>query len=263
MSSKLPNRLDQLFAHKKTKLLSLYYCAGHPQRDSTLPILHAIANSQKVDFVEIGIPYSDPVADGPVIQKASALARQNGMTLRTLFDQLEQVRPSLQIPIVLMGYIAPIMRYGFNKFFERCAAVGIDGVIIPDLPFSDYLREVKPLAEEAGVHVIMLITPETTDERIRDIDAQAKGFLYLMSTAGTTGAQQNFDSQKQAYFARIAAMELQNPCMVGFGISNRQTLEAAQNHAAGAIVGSRFVSLLDEHQDPAKALSCLLDHLNS
>jgi tryptophan synthase alpha chain len=214
-----------------------------------------------IDFIEVGIPFSDPMADGPVIQDAATKALRNGMSLRTLFDQLYDIRREVSLPLILMGYMNPIYRYGYEAFFERCAQTGIDGVIIPDLPFRDYLDEVKPVADRHDVRVIMLITPETSEERIHFIDDHTDGFIYMVSSAAITGAQKEFNEAKQAYFNRVNQMQLKHPRMIGFGISNRQTLQAAQSNAAGAIIGSKFVQLLDETHDPEKALDLLMDAL--
>ena len=213
-------------------------------------------------MIEIGIPFSDPMADGPVIQAAATQALRNGMTLKKLFAQLADIRSEVQIPLILMGYLNPIMQYGFEAFCQSCQTCGIDGMIIPDLPFKDYLNTYKPIADRYQLKVIMLITPETSEERIRLIDEHTDGFIYMVSSAATTGAQQDFDAQKQAYFQSIEAMNLRNPRMIGFGISNRQTYQAAAAHAAGCIIGSKFVTLLEEEQgNAAKAADRLMECL--
>jgi tryptophan synthase alpha chain len=202
------------------------------------------------------------MADGPVIQQAAVQALRNGMTLRRLFGQLKDIRREVSIPLILMGYLNPIMQYGFEHFCQSCQECGIDGVIIPDLPFKDYMENYRATAEKYDVKVIMLITPETSEERIRLIDEHTDGFIYMVSSAAITGAQKDFNAQKLAYFERIAAMNLRNPRMIGFGISNKQTYESAASHAAGAIIGSKFVTLLAEHQGNAEqAIDCLLDAL--
>lgn len=256
------NRINQLFSTKKSGILSLYFCAGHYTLDATVDTI-ATLEKKGIDMIEIGIPFSDPMADGPVIQDAANKALSNGMTLKLLFSQLEQVRDQgVQIPLLLMGYLNPIMQYGFENFCKSCQSVGIDGVIIPDLPFKDYMNEFRPVAEKYDVKVIMLITPETEDERIRLIDDNTDGFIYMVSSAAITGAQKDFNAQKQEYFQRIAGMNLRNPRMIGFGISNKQTLEAAQANAAGAIIGSKFVSLLSDNQgDAAAAVDQLYEQL--
>ena len=239
------NRIDKLFSGSPQRLLSIYFCAGAPTPDGTADVVRCLAR-EGVDMIEIGIPFSDPMADGPVIQDAATKALRGGMTLDKLFSQLEGIRADVDIPLVLMGYLNPVFRYGFERFCRRCAEVGVDGMIIPDLPFKDYMENYKAVAERYGLRFIMLITPETSEERVRLIDANTSGFIYMVSSAATTGAQKDFDAQKQAYFQKIEQMHLRIPRMVGFGISNRQTFDAACAHAAGGIVGSRFVSLLDE-----------------
>lgn len=256
------NRINKLFETKKSGLLSIYFCAGHPTVDSTVSIIKTLEKN-RIDFIEVGIPFSDPMADGPVIQDAATKALRNGMSLKKLFCQLENIRQEgVQLPLILMGYMNPIYHMGFEDFFLRCSQVGIDGVIIPDLPFKDYLDEVKPVADKYDIRVIMLITPETSDERIRFIDKHTDGFIYMVSSAATTGAQKEFDQTKQSYFNKVNAMNLQHPRMIGFGISNKQTLESAQANAAGAIIGSKFVTLLDQMHDPQKAIDALYDALS-
>ena len=254
------NRINQLFATKSEKILSIYFCAGHPTLEGTADTIKTL-EQHGVDMIEVGIPFSDPMADGPVIQDAATKALRNGMTLKKLFSQLEGIRNGVKMPLILMGYLNPIMQFGFEAFCQRCVEVGIDGVIIPDLPFKDYLEEYKPVADKYDIRIIMLITPETSEERIRFIDDNTDGFIYMVSSASTTGAQKEFGDQKQAYFSRIKAMNLKHPCMIGFGISNKQTLEAAQANAAGAIIGSKFVKLFEETQDASKAIEALKEAL--
>lgn len=255
------NRIDQLFQENPHNLLSIYFCAGCPTLEGTADVIRALARNG-VDMVEIGIPFSDPMADGVVIQEAATRALRNGMSLRLLFSQLRDIRQQVRIPLILMGYLNPIMQFGFEAFCRECVACGIDGVIIPDLPFRDYEAYYKDIALRYDIRVIMLITPETSEARIRDIDAHTGGFIYLVSSAATTGAQHDFDARKQAYFRRVEELQLRNPRMVGFGISNRQTFEAACAHASGAIIGSRFVTLLNEyHGDADKAICHLKEDL--
>lgn len=251
------NRLTELFQNKKSSLLSVYFTSGYPRLNDTMPILSAL-ESNGVDLAEVGIPFSDPMADGPVIQHSAGEALHNGMSLRLLFEQLKDVRQTIKMPLILMGYLNPIMQYGFANFCKSCKEVGIDGMIIPDLPFSDYLANYKEIADELDLKVIMLITPETSDERIRLIDQHTDGFIYLVSSASTTGAQQSFGEDKQDYFRRVSAMNLRNPLLVGFGISNRVTLEAATAHTNGAIIGSKFIQLLGEKETPDEAVKELL-----
>jgi tryptophan synthase alpha chain len=255
------NRITQLFDSKKSGIRSVYFTAGYPQLNDTAAILKAL-ESKGVDMVEVGIPFSDPMADGPVIQQASTCALRKGMSLRLLFEQLTDIRQEIHLPIILMGYLNPIMQFGFENFCRQCAEKGIDGLIIPDLPFADYLAHYKPVAEDYDLKIIMLITPETSDERIRLIDAHTDGFIYMVSSAAITGAQKSFDEQKQAYFRRIAGMQLRNPRLVGFGISNRATCEAASAHSSGVIVGSRFIQLLASEPTAEQAVDALLRDLS-
>lgn len=240
------NKINKLFADRGgRKLLSLYFCAGCPTLDGTADVIRALERCG-IDMVEVGIPFSDPLADGPVIQTASTQALRNGMTLELLFSQLDTLKDEVHIPLILMGYLNVVMHYGIERFCARCASSGVSGAIIPDLPFDDYLNEVKPIADRYDIRIIMMITPETSEERVRFIDAHTDGFIYMVSSASITGAQAAFDAAKQEYFRRINAMHLRNPRMIGFGISNKQTLASAQDNAAGAIIGSKFVTLLCE-----------------
>lgn len=257
------NRINKLFQEKNSGLLSLYFCAGHPTVESTGSIIKAIEQNG-IDFIEVGIPFSDPMADGPVIQDAATKALRNGMTLRKLFAQITEVRKEgVKLPLILMGYMNPIYQMGYEAFFHNCKEADVDGVIIPDLPFRDYMEEVKPIADKYDIRIIMLITPETSDERIRFIDQHTQGFIYMVSSASITGAQHSFDEAKQAYFRRIDQMNLRNPRMIGFGISNRQTLQSAYDNAAGAIIGSKFVTLLRQTENPAEAIDLLYQALEA
>lgn len=244
------NRINQLFSTNPRNLLSIYFCAGCPTLNGTADVIRSLERNG-AHMIEIGIPFSDPMADGVVIQEAATRALHNGMSLRLLFSQLEGIRSDVQLPLILMGYLNPIMQYGFEAFCKRCMECGIDGVIIPDLPFRDYASTYKAISDRYDLRIIMLITPETSLERVREIDAHTDGFIYMVSSAAITGAQKDFNAAKQAYFQRIEELGLRNPRMVGFGISNRQTYEAACAHASGAIIGSRFVSLLNEAQGDA------------
>lgn len=255
------NRINQLFTDKKQGILSVYFVAGYPETKSTTEIIREL-QKQGADMIEVGIPFSDPMADGPVIQAAATKALRSGMSLQLLFDQLSDIRPQVQLPLILMGYLNPVMQYGFENFCKQCQKTGVDGMIIPDLPFQDYLDRYKPIADRYDLRVIMLITPETSDERIRLIDEHTAGFIYMVSSASVTGAQTDFDDQKRAYFSRIAAMNLRNPRLVGFGISNRQTLESASAFSSGAIVGSKFVQLLDQTATIPQAVGGLFEALN-
>ena len=237
------NKINSLFANSADqKLLSLYFCAGCPTLEGTADVILTMQR-RGIAMIEVGIPFSDPLADGPVIQSAATQ------------DQVE-------IPLVLMGYLNPILHYGIEKFCQSCVEAGVSGAIIPDLPFDDYLNIVKPVADRYDLRIIMLITPETSEERIRFIDDHTDGFIYMVSSASITGAQKSFDEAKQEYFRHINSMNLRNPRMIGFGISNKQTLESAQQNAAGAIIGSKFVTLLNEAEgDADKAMDGLYEAL--
>ena len=256
------NRINQLFSEQKKNILSIYFCAGYPTLEGTVETIKALEKNG-VRMIEIGIPFSDPMADGPVIQEAATQALRNGMKLTLLFEQLKDIRREVNIPLILMGYLSPIMRYGFENFCRSCQICGIDGMIIPDLPFKDYIETYKEIADRYNLKIIMLITPETSEERIRFIDEHTDGFIYMVSSAAITGTQNDFNEQKQAYFRRIEEMNLRNPRMIGFGISNKQTYDAACAHAAGAIVGSKFVTLLKEERKAENAIIRLLDALRS
>ena len=260
------NKINKLFEEQKQtgrKLLSLYFCAGCPTLEGTAQVIKTL-EKRGIDMIEVGIPFSDPLADGPVIQSAGTRALKNGMTLTKLFEQLKSIKDEVNIPLVMMGYLNVIMHYGIEEFCKSCVESGASGAIIPDLPFKDYLDYVKPIADKYDLRIIMMITPETSEERIRFIDEHTDGFIYMVSSASITGAQKNFDEAKQEYFRHIHSMNLRNPRMIGFGISNKQTLESAQNNAAGAIIGSKFVTLLNEAEgDADKAIDKLYEALKS
>lgn len=255
------NRIKALFEKKQKDILSIYFTAGYPNLNDTCNVIREL-QANGIDLIEIGIPFSDPMADGPTIQASGTVALRNGMTLRTLFDQLADIRKDVTIPLIMMGYLNPIMQYGFDNFCKKCKETGIDGAIIPDLPFDDYINEYKPIADKYDIKIVMLITPETSDERVRFIDEHTDGFIYMVSSASTTGAQQSFDDQKQAYFRKINSMGLRNPRLIGFGISNKATLEAAQANASGAIIGSKFITLLKESANIKEAVSALKESLS-
>jgi tryptophan synthase alpha chain len=258
------NKINKLFAERTEdrKFLSLYFCAGCPTLNGTADVIRTMER-RGIDFIEVGIPFSDPLADGPVIQTAATRALKNGMSVSLLLQQMKAIKDEVSLPLILMGYLNPILHYGIEAFCRDAADAGVSGLIIPDLPFDDYLALVKPVADSYDLRVIMLITPETSEERIRFIDDHTDGFIYMVSSAAITGAQKSFDDAKQAYFRRIDQMHLRNPRMIGFGISNAQTLKAAQDNAAGAIIGSKFVTLLNEAKgDADKALDMLFEALS-
>lgn len=238
------NRIDQKFQENK-KLLSIYFSAGHPNLEDTVPILKNLQNA-RVDMVEIGLPFSDPLADGPTIQESSTKALQNGMTTEKLFSQLDNIREQIDIPLIFMGYFNPMMQYGIEKFCQRCEAIGIDGLIIPDLPVDVYNEEFKNLFEQHGLFNMFLITPQTPEDRIRYIDKVSNGFIYMVSSASVTGAKNTFGQTQTDYFDRIEKMNLNTPTVVGFGISNAATYQTATKHSKGAIIGSAFIQFLEK-----------------
>lgn len=237
------NRIQTQLNTDKT-LLSIYFTAGYPQLEDTVPILTTLEHAG-VDFIEIGLPFSDPLADGPTIQASSTQALKNGMTTQMLFDQLEGIREQVSIPLIIMGYFNPILQYGVERFCKACQAVGIDGLIIPDLPLAEYQEHYQALFEQYGLLNIFLITPQTSTERIRLIDSLSKGFIYMVSSASTTGSTSGFGDEQQAYFKRISDLQLANPQIVGFGISDSNSFQQATRYAKGAIVGSAFIKYLN------------------
>ena len=253
------NRINYLFKNKKENILSVYFTAGFPTLEDTIPTLKCL-QSNGVDLVEIGVPFSDPLADGIVIQNSSQLALQNGMSIRKLFEQLTAVRADIHIPLIMMGYLNPVMQFGFENFCKECSRVGVDGMIIPDLPMSDFLAEYKEIVERYKLEFIFLITPETSEERIRLIDSHTNGFIYMVSSAAITGTQTSFDN-KVEYFNRINAMNLKNPRLIGFGISNKSTRDMVCKYSSGAIIGSAFIKALQETQDVEKGVKLLLEKL--
>lgn len=239
------NRLTKLFERQKKNLLSIYFTAGFPELDDTVKVLIALEKSG-VGFVEIGIPFSDPVADGEVIQKSSQRALANGMSLKLLFDQLGDIRSKVEMPIVLMGYINPVLSMGMEKFIARCQATGIDGVIIPDFPSDEYKEKYQQLFRQKGISNILLISPQTSEERIREIDSISEGFIYMVSSYATTGAGTGFSESQTEYFRRVQSMKLKNPVMTGFGVSNNDTFQQVCQYSSGAIVGSAFIRMLEK-----------------
>lgn len=253
------NRLEKLFAKKNNNLLSVFFTAGYPSLHSTIPLLKALYKGG-VDLVEIGIPFSDPLADGPVIQASSSKALSNGMNLKLLLDQVKEARSFIpDMPFILMGYLNPIMKYGFENFFRDAFEAGADGLIIPDLPFDDYMASLQSLSRKYNLPVIMLITPETSHERINFIDENCDGFIYMVSSASTTGAKDRYTPQQLEYFRRINSMPLKHHRLIGFGISNPETFQQACENSSGAIIGSHFIKCLDICEgDAEKAVERLL-----
>lgn len=238
------NRIQKKISESH-KLLSIYFTAGYPNLEDTENILIELEKSG-VDMVEIGLPFSDPLADGPTIQQSSTQALKNGMTTQKLFSQLENIRKKISIPLIIMGYFNPMMQYGIEDFCKKCSQIGIDGLIIPDLPLEVYEKDYKELFEKYNLINIFLITPQTSQERISQIDKLSKGFIYMVSSAGVTGAKNSFGDTQQSYFKRISQMQLQTPQIVGFGISNHQTFTQATQLTKGAIIGSAFIKMLKE-----------------
>jgi len=239
----IKNRIETLFEEKKEGILSVYFSAGFPRLNDTASIMKCLEESG-ADIIEVGIPFSDPVADGPTIQESNKVALDNGISLKLIFEQLARIREEVKIPIILMGYINPVLQYGINPFCEKCAEIGIDGMILPDLPMQEYLDEYKETFEANGLLNIFLITPQTSESRIRDIDANSSGFIYMVSSASTTGAKSGISTDQIAYFERIKSMNVKNPRLIGFGISNNETFDHACKNASGAIIGSAFIDVL-------------------
>ncbi len=239
------NRIDALFQKKKNNILSVFYTAGFPQLDATINIA-SLLEKGGADMLEIGIPYSDPLADGPVIQHSSSVAIENGMSLQVLFTQLKNFRKECNLPTLLMGYMNPVLQYGFEKFCKECKNSGIDGLILPDLPLDDF-EKYQPLFKKNNLHVVFLITPQTSSERIRLIDKLSTGFIYMVSSTSTTGKSAGFSKEQIAYFKRIQKMKLQHPVLTGFGIHNSDTFASACANSNGAIIGSHFLKLLEKH----------------
>lgn len=245
------NRLKTLFQQKDKKILSVFCTAGFPELDSIVPILEELQQNG-VDLVEIGMPFSDPTADGPVIQYSNTIAINNGMMLKVLFEQLKEVREKIHIPLVLMGYINPALQYGFDAFLKDAAACGMDGVIIPDLPMYEYETFYKQKFEENNLKNIFLVTPQTAEDRIRKIDALSDAFVYIVSSNAITGGNASIQQEQQNYFKRIQQMQLANPTLIGFGIKDKQTFDTACQYADGAIIGTAFIKAIDKSQNLKK-----------
>jgi tryptophan synthase alpha chain len=254
------NRINTLFENKKAEILNIYFTAGYPSLNDTITILSALQNAG-VDMVEIGIPYSDPVADGETIQNSGQKALDNGMTLSLLLNQLNDIRKNgITIPILLMGYFNTILQFGEERFLQKCQEIGIDGLIVPDLPIEVYQKEYHALFQKYGILNIFMITPQTTTERIQQVDSISSGFIYMVSSASTTGAKSDISMNQEEYFSRINNMHLKNPKLIGFGISNKATFQKTCQFAQGAIIGSAFVNLVSKSTDYKKDIA---DFVNS
>ncbi|MBD1396059.1 tryptophan synthase subunit alpha [Pontibacter sp. JH31] len=256
----MANRIQNLFGQQQTGLLSVYFTAGYPSLEDTVPIILELEKNG-VDLIEVGMPFSDPLADGPTIQQSSEVAIRNGMTIPKLFEQLKDIRQHTQIPLVLMGYLNPVMQYGVERFLKKASEIGIDGIILPDLPLSDYVREYKPLFEVNGLSNIFLVTPQTPEQRIREIDEHSNGFIYMVSSASVTGSTGNKGVANTAYFQRVAGMALKNPGIIGFGIHDCETFTQACSHASGAIIGSAFIKALGKAGDLAENISTFIQSI--
>ncbi len=242
------NRINRLFREKGNDLLSVYYTAGFPGPEDTMEIARLLEEAG-ADIIEIGMPFSDPVADGPTIQASNNQALKNGMSIARLLSGLRNMREQISLPVILMGYINPVLQYGVEKFCSECEQAGVDGLILPDLPMAEYLQEYKQIFDNHGLKNVFLITPQTSEERIRQIDDNTDGFIYMVSSAATTGAKKGFSDEQLEYFERIRSMQLQNPLLIGFGISDHSTYSKANEYARGAIIGSAFIRLLSETED--------------
>ena len=245
------NRIDQLFKDKEEKILSIYFTAGFPKLDDTRPIMKALEEAG-ADIIEIGVPYSDPVADGPTIQESNKVALDNGMSLKKLFSQLEDMRKEINIPVILMGYLNPMMQYGMEAFCKKCQEVGVDGIIVPDLPMQQYLDEYKEMFDRYDLRNTFLISPQTSERRIREIDEYSDGFIYMVSSHSITGAKSGITDAQVDYFQSVKAMELKSPRLIGFGISDRNSFLTASSYSHGAIIGSAFIKVLQQANDLEK-----------
>lgn len=255
------NRIDKLFREKKTNILSVYFTAGYPCLDSTVGIVRALTESG-ADMIEIGMPFSDPIADGPVIQRSNEKALQNGMTLKILFDQLSDIRKRVKIPLILMGYLNPVMQFGVENFCIQCKRIGIDGVILPDLPPLVYYEEYLHIFNKYNIHNILLISPQSSSERISTIDKISRGFIYVVSSSSVTGSRDNFSDDQVSYFKRVNEMNLNNPTLIGFGISNRESLKDAGKYFRGGIIGSAFVKILGEGGEVNEKINQFIKRIN-
>lgn len=251
--------IQQLFQQKNKNVLNVYVTAGYPQLDDTLKVMQAL-QANGADLIELGMPYSDPLADGPVIQQSSSIAIANGMTIATLFEQLKDMRSKVNVPVVLMGYMNPVLQYGFEKFCAAAADVGVDGLILPDLPEFEFETAYGAIIKKYGLDFIFLVTPETSEERIKKLDALSSGFLYAVSSSSTTGGDKAF-SPVQAYLQRLQSYGLKNPILVGFGVKDKASFEAASAYSNGAIIGSAFIKALEAQEDVTVATKDFLDQV--
>lgn len=253
------NRIKEIFELKKSKILNVYCTAGFPELNSTLPVMRSL-QQHGADIIELGMPYSDPLADGPVIQHSSSIALANGMTIAKLFDQLKDFRKEISVPVILMGYMNPVLQYGFERFCADASAAGIDGLIIPDLPEYEFETEYSAITTKYGLDLIFLVTPETSEERIKKLDSLSSGFLYAVSSSSTTGSDKKAIDTTQ-YLKKLKTMELKNPVLVGFGISNKAGFDAVCQFADGAIIGSAYIKALENNPDVNAATKSFLSSI--
>ena len=251
------SRIKELFERKSSQVLNVYCTAGYPKLNSTLEVMNAL-QANGADLIELGMPYSDPLADGPVIQHSSSVALENGMTIHTLFEQLKDFRKEIHVPVILMGYMNPVLQYGFEQFCKDAAAVGVDGLILPDLPEYEFETEYGAIIKKYGLDFVFLVTPETSDNRILKLDELSSGFLYAVSSSSTTGSDKNM-TDVNAYLQKLKSLQLKNPVLVGFGIKDRQTFQSACAHANGAIIGTAFIKALEGTNDVAATTKAFLN----
>jgi len=255
------NRIEELFKKKQTKILNVYCTAGFPRLKDTLTVMRAL-EKEGADVIELGMPFSDPLADGPVIQHSSTIALQNGMTIKKLFEQLLDFRKEISVPVLLMGYMNPILQYGFEKFCAEASAVGIDGLILPDLPEHEFETEYGAIIKKYGLNFVFLVTPETSEERVKKLDALSTGFLYAVSSSSTTGKDKNMNDVK-GYLQKLKNLKLKNPVFVGFGIKDKQTFETACENANGAFIGTAFIKALENDNDVERATKKFVNEIIS
>ncbi|MEI6086938.1 MAG: tryptophan synthase subunit alpha [Bacteroidota bacterium] len=253
------SRLKELFARKNKKVLNVYCTAGYPELNSTISVMQALEENG-ANIIELGMPYSDPLADGPVIQASGNIALANGMTIKVLFEQLKDLRKTVSVPVILMGYMNPVMQFGFERFCAEAAAVGVDGLILPDLPELEFETEFGAIIKKNGLDFIFLVTPETSEERLRKLDALSTGFLYAVSSSATTGSEKDFNAVEK-YLLRLQEMKLANPVLVGFGIKDRETFESASKYSNGAIIGTAFIKALENTKDIALSVKQFLSSI--
>lgn len=251
------SKIGSLFQRKNNRVLSVYCTAGYPELDSTIPVMEAL-QANGVDMIELGMPYSDPLADGPVIQQSGSVALENGMTIAHLFKQLENFRERVSVPVILMGYMNPVLQYGFERFCAEAARVGVDGLILPDLPEYEFEHEYGAIIKKYGLDFVFLVTPETSETRVRRLDGLSTGFLYAVSSSSTTGADKQMDLVQQ-YLQRLQSYKLNNPVMVGFGIKDKASFDAATAHANGAIIGTAYIKALEGSRDIVQSTKAFLE----